>query len=345
VDETRLWNVFNGPPLAQLPGAAGALARGDARPLLRVVAESQFDPSAADAGDPAQFSVGDALSVLCNEQRFPWDWAAPPATRRAQWEAALAALPPDVLAPFSAAAVSADPAGIEHVCVDWPAPASSEPPVPDGSAYPAVPALFISGDLDGAVPAVARSYQQQFPAGTYVEFANVGHGAAFSGRCAVSIVRRFVEQLTPGNTACASRAAPIYGYSRYPRRAREIRTPVRRLRGDRTSARDRRAAAAAVETLVDTAIHGSSGHGLRGGRCGVTASNTLLLRSCRFVEDVAVSGVGAIDPTGPTLGADVRVSGPGTSPGSVRIRPHGHELTVSGRLGAHRVRVAVALRN
>jgi pimeloyl-ACP methyl ester carboxylesterase len=345
VDEAALWNVFNGPPLVSLPGAARAVARGDKRPLLRLVAENRFSPAAGDAGDPAQFSVGDTLAVLCNEQRFPWDWTAPPATRSAQWDAALAAQPPGAFGPFSAAAVGADPAGIARACVDWPAPASTEPPVPDGSSYPAIPALFVGGDLDGAVPAVARAYQQQFPAGRYVEFANVGHGAAFSGRCAAAIVRRFVERLSAGDTACASRAAPIYGYSRFPRRARDVTTPVRRLRGDRSSARDRLAAAATVETLVDAAIHGSSGHGLRGGGCLATPANTLRLSACRFVEDVTVSGVGAIDPTRPTLGADLRVSGSGTSPGSVKIRPRGPDLAVTGRLGAHRVRVVVPLRN
>jgi pimeloyl-ACP methyl ester carboxylesterase len=344
VDETLLWNVFTGPPLAQLPGAAQALGRGDKRPLLRLVAENQFFPATTDSGDSAQFSIGDTLAVLCNEQRFPWDWSAPPATRRAQYDAAFAALPAGSFGLFSASAVSGDPAAVERSCFDWPAPASTEPPVPDGTSYPAVPALVINGDLDSAVPAVARAYASQFPTSTYVEFANVGHGVAFSGPCAATILRRFVSRLAPGDTQCVKGAPPVFGYSLFPRRAGDVTTRVRRLRADGSTARDRLAAAATAETLIDAAVHGS-GHGLRGGRCAATPDSKLLLLRCRFVEDVAVSGVGSVDPAASTVAADVRIAGPGTSPGRLRIQPRGRDLAVNGQLGGRRVRLLVSVRN
>jgi len=184
-----------------------------------------------------------------------------------------------------------------------------------------------------------------FPAAGYVELANVGHGAAFSGPCAMSILRTFVSQLTPGDVACATGAPPVFGYSRYPRRARDERTHVRRLVGDRSRARDRRAAAAATETLADTAIHPSSGHGLRGGVCAVGPTGGLLLRRCRFVEDLALSGRGHIDPRASKLSAVIRISGAGTRPGRLRIGARGSNVAVTGRLGSRRVRLLVLLRN
>src|SRR4051812_13216746 len=92
VNEAALWSVFRGPTLAQFPAVARALARGDKRPLLRMVAENRSVPSPADRGDPARFSLGDSLAVRCNEQRLPWEWTATPAARRAQWDSAFAAL-------------------------------------------------------------------------------------------------------------------------------------------------------------------------------------------------------------------------------------------------------------
>jgi pimeloyl-ACP methyl ester carboxylesterase len=343
VDEATLWSIFGGPGLIQIPAAARALARGDKRPLLRTVAENRVLPTSADSGDPTRFSRGDSLAVLCNEQRFPWDWSTTSAARRTQWESALAALPPGSFGPFSAGAVSADPQESAAACREWPAPASSEPPVPDGAMYPAVPALFVGGDLDGAVPDVARAYASQFPASSYVEFANVGHGAAFSGPCATAILRRFVSELAPGDTSCAAHPVPIFGYSTFPRRARDVRTRVRRLPGDRSLPRDRLAAAAAVETVIDAAIHGTSGHGLRGGQCARTPTGDLTLHRCRFVEDVAVSGSGHVDLTATSLSARVRLAG--TSKTRLRIKPRGSNLVVSGDPVRRSIRLLVVVDN
>jgi pimeloyl-ACP methyl ester carboxylesterase len=343
VDEAALWSVFSGRTLVQFPAVGRALARGDQRPLLRMVGENRSEPG--DRGDVAQFSAGDQLAVLCNEQRFPWDWSAAPAARRVQRDSAFAALPPGSFGPFSPGVVGADPQDVDHGCLDWPAPTSSEAPVPDGATYPAVPALFIGGDLDGAVPAVARAYAEQFPAGTYVEFANVGHGAAFSGECARGILRRFVSELVAGDISCAAHASPVFGYSRFPRRARDVRLRVRRLAGDRSRRRDRHASAAVVETLLDTIVHGRSGHGLRGGVCAFTPILTFELRGCRFVDDVAVKGQGSLDLPAGLPRVRVRLAGAGTSRGALRIRPRGSNLTVTGKLGRRTVRLLAAVHN
>jgi len=308
-----------------------------------MVAENRSEPG--DRGDPARFSAGDQLTVLCNEQRFPWDWSAAPSVRRGQWDSAFAALPSGSFGSFSPGAVSADPGDVDHACVDWPAPTSSEAPVPDGATYPAAPALFIGGDLDGAVPAVARAYAHQFPASTYVVFANVGHGAAFSGECARAILRRFVSKRVAGDVSCAAHASPVFGYSLFPRHAREVRMRVRRLAGDRSRRRDRRASAAVVETLLDTIIHGRGGHGLRGGVCALTPILSFELRGCRFVDDVAVRGHGSLNRAAGLPRAHVRVAGAGTSRGALRIKPRGSKLTLTGKLGHRTVRLVVPVHN
>ena len=343
VDEAALWSVFNDRIIVQFPAVGRALARGDQRPLLRMVAENRSEPGAH--GDPAVFSAGDQLTVLCNEQRFPWDWSAAPSVRRGQWDAAFAELPSGSFGSFSPGAVSADPGDVDHACFYWPAATSSEAPVPDGATYPPAATLFIGGDLDGAVPAVARAYAHQFPASTYVEFANVGHGAAFSGECARGILRRFVSELVAGDVSCAEHASPVFGYSRFPRHARDVRMRVRRLPGDRSRRRDRRASAAAVETLLDTIIHGQSGHGLRGGVCALTPISTLELRGCRFVADVAVSGHGSLDHAAGLPRVHVRVVGAGTSRGAFRIKPRGSKLALTGKLGHRTVRLVVPVHN
>jgi len=110
VDESTIMDLlsakYNATPLflnqGELTAAAQALGHGDSVPLLRLAAES---PQATDSGDPsAFFSMGASVATFCSDARLVYDTNAPEATRRAQLEAAFAALPADAFAPFSAAA-------------------------------------------------------------------------------------------------------------------------------------------------------------------------------------------------------------------------------------------------
>ena len=336
------WSIFGGPGLIQIPAAARALARGDKRPLLRTVAENRILPAAADSGDPTRFSRGDSLAVLCNEQRFPWDWSTTSAARRAHWASALAALPAGSFGPFSASAVSADPQESAAACREWPAPASSEPPVPDGATYPAVPALVIGGDLDGAVPDVARTYASQFPTSSYVEFANVGHGAAFSGPCATTILRRFVSELAPGDTSCAAHPVAIFGYSTFPRRARDVRharsacPATGRFAVTASPPPPRSRPCSTRRSMAPAATVSAQANALA--RRPATSRHR-----CRFVEDIAVSGSGHVDLSAATLSARVRLAG--TSNATLRIRPRGSKLAVTGGSARRSIRLLVSVNN
>jgi hypothetical protein len=60
---------------------------------------------ATDFGAPhGVFSVGSTYAVFCSDGRLAWDKSAAETTREAQYQTALASLPPNATAPFSTAA-------------------------------------------------------------------------------------------------------------------------------------------------------------------------------------------------------------------------------------------------
>ncbi|MFL5842321.1 MAG: alpha/beta fold hydrolase [Thermoleophilaceae bacterium] len=334
--------------LSQVPAVARAFARGDRVPLVRFVAENGFTPAATDSGPPEQFSAGHAIASLCNDDTFPWDPASAPAARQQSWFAAFAQLPEATFSPFSAAAARDDPGGLEALCMFWPAPASREPPVTAESTYPPVPALFVSGDLDGAPVPVARALAAQFPSSTFVEPRNVGHGAAFSSECVRSILVRFVGQLAPGDTSCAANGQPDFGYSLFPLTARDETTPGRRLPGDHSVRADRLATSAAIETVEDVLVQPPTGHCLRGGTVKIEQQRPrLLLTACRFVRDIAVTGTVIFDPERLGVDATVQLRGRGTATGRLHLRTpgNGKPVLASGALGTHRIRLRIPVVN
>ena len=94
VDEARVIDLLGDTSggyldASEISAAARALARGDRAPLLRMAAETDF-PLFVDQGDPRYYSDGDFLATFCTDGVFPWDTSAPEATRRAQYDAAVA---------------------------------------------------------------------------------------------------------------------------------------------------------------------------------------------------------------------------------------------------------------
>jgi hypothetical protein len=230
----------------------------------------------------------------------------------------------------------------------WPAPASHEPPVTADSTYPAVPALFVSGDLDGAPVPVARALAAKFPSSTFVEPRGIGHGAAFASDCVRSIIGRFVAQLSAGDTSCAAQGQPDFGYSLFPLTARAERAPGKRLPGDHSTFRDRRAVSAAVDTIVDVIVQPPTGHCLRAGTAKTSqppAKPSYVLRGCRFVRDVALTGTFTFNPETLAVAGTIGLQGRGTSAGRLHLRSAGNGARVSGALGAHRIRLQIPVVN
>lgn len=347
LDESLLARALLGGPtmLVELDAAARAWARGDTLPLARLVFEYNLLPP---PDKPAEFSDGDFYAVSCADTSFPWNETDGAGARAAAWTAAWAALPADAFAPFSVPGWQrAEPGTLYSACVDW-APGPTEPPGPPGSAYPNVPTLVLAGDLDLATPLEgARAVAERFPDATLVEFDGYGHGL-LGDACAGEIVERFVFSLEPGDTGCSSRGGFWVGSTRFPRTVAEARTIARRMPAGRdgTTARDRRAVAAAIDTVVDVITHSAAGRGLRGGTFQVAPGVfdvRFRLRNVRFVRDLAVSGRASLDAGG-LLTARVTIRGKGTDPGTLELAAltGGGDYEVRGRIGGRPVALVVS---
>src|SRR5262249_60983899 len=138
-------------------------------PLPRLAAES---PQSTSSGPPGFFSAGASVAKFCADGRFPYDTTAPEATRRAQYEAAVAALPRDAFAPFSAAAWLAVngrlPKGVpggfpSDWCRPRPAPIHPNPALPPNQPFPNTPTLVLNFELDVVSLDHAKPTPPMFP--------------------------------------------------------------------------------------------------------------------------------------------------------------------------------------
>ncbi len=383
VDETALLGIlyndyFANPPFlnqGEIFAAATALQHGDTAPLLRLAAES---PSPTDFGpSDGGASVGDDYAVFCSDSNFPWDKNAPEATREAQYQSALAALPANATRPFTPSVwanfIASQPVLLipgADACVPWPSPVRPEPPFPDNQPFPAnVPALLLGGGLDYLDINSERSLMPLFPSGKFVSVANAGHVTTLWNPCAQAIALRFVDTLKSGDTSCAadplgSMTFPyggtgvlqLRGVAGFPTTAADA-VPGQPVAGKPAgSVLDRKVADVAWQTATDAIYRQfkmttTTGRGLRGGTYTVstTAAGTQLdLQNAQFTDDVAVSGQVTLD-AGLRLTGRVTVSGSAGLRGSLKL--HGvlwdpaHPLaTISGKLGGNRVTVVTQTR-
>src|SRR3954454_14523515 len=359
VDESTIFDILSADHFVdpsflnqgELTAAADALRHRDRAPLLRLAAES---PQTTDAGDPTGLiSAGASTAVYCSDGRFVWDKSAPGATRHAQYEASLAALPSDSFAPFSATAWVEvnDRVGLgvtggfaPDLCIYWPSPSRPNPAFPANQPFPVgAPALVLHGDLDVTSLEDTNALVSLFPAGTpFVEVANAGHVTGLWNDCAAGITLHFIETLQAGDTSCAAdMTAPMHqpfgaatglvqlqGVGRFPRRAKQAIPDLPDPSAtDHTKPRDRRVASVAWSAVADAVYRslrmtGTAGRGLRGGSYAVSKSETATdidLTGIRFANDVAISGHATLDRTTSTLDATISVNGPGSRDGTLTL--------------------------
>ena len=345
--------------------AARALRAGDQVPLLRLAAESSAPTDFGDADGP--MSVGADYAVFCADSVFPWDKSAAEATRRAQYLAAVDAVPASATAPFSVSAwtgfIASQPVLLipgADACTSWPAPTRPEPPFPPGQLFPAgVPALLFGGGLDYLDVVQERTLLPLFAGAKFVTVANGGHVTTLWSRCAAGVAVRFLATLQTGDTSCAAdtRGASgnpfgsatgklqLQGVGRFPLQASgAIPARIGDARRDASTPLERRVAAvawAAVEDAIYQAprLTGTTGRGLRGGSFRVkhaTATTTVTYRGVRFARDVAVSGVASLELATSRLTA--RISVAGALSGTLRLRatlwdPANPDATIRGTLG------------
>ena len=334
-----------------LPAAIRAAEAGDNTPILRLAAETVTVEAGPE--DPPYWSESLYLSVICHDYPQLWDFSTPMADRRAEAERRIAAYPPGTFTPFSASAwTGTDYEGV-FACLRWPSPARPDPPDPPGAVYPNVPTLVLNGDLDTITASSgAREVARRFPASTFVEFANSIHVTALADwdLCASRIYARFVRNLTPGDTSCASE---IGEWNVVPAFAGSVAETDAALRapGDESTRNDRRLAAAAALTAADVIArwmvnYDGTGVGLRGGRWWYSGYPNVRFRlvNTKLVPGVPVTGTVRWAYEGGASRANVEVKGPGGTTGTLQIawlkKPHA-TATLAGVVGGRKLRATM----
>jgi len=164
-----------------------------------------------------------------------------------------------------------------------------------------VPALILSGELDNITTvadgaAVARAFKH----GVQIKIANSFHVNALPharSACGAQIVRRFIDTLSTGDTACAGAVPPLRLVPRFALHAEQL-SPATPAAGNRATAAQLQQVNAAVMTAGDVLVRvgaNSSGQGvgLRGGAFRIVHDSPavhITLDRVRWTEDVAVSG-------------------------------------------------------
>ena len=261
----------NLPMYRDIVGAVRSFEAGDRAPLLRLFAENKLDTTASPVRG---FSEALYLAVTCHDYPQLWDPAAPFAERRAQYERAIAAQPPERFAPISPAVwTSLDYEGA-LACLRWPG-AARRPATRAARRHATRPSRRSCSTASSTTSRPRRrraKSRRSFPGATFVETRNTVHISAISDRdhCAEPLVREFIRRLRTLDTSCATRIAELRALPRFPRTAAETQ-PATAKPGNRSSEAARRVAAAAALTVGDAIQRwvvnsGGASRGLRGGR-------------------------------------------------------------------------------
>jgi pimeloyl-ACP methyl ester carboxylesterase len=303
--------MFAGSPayasVRELDAAARAFQRGDRLPLLRLMAETLGSVDSRDAGhDTRKFSAGLAAAVFCEDYPQIFDMHLAPEARAAARDriiAARKASAPDTYAPFTIEEYRRMPLDYSFIdeCVRWPATGSRSPLIFDTAAYPAVPVLVISGELDNMTSiADGDATAAHFPRARHIVMANSLHVNALPharSECAADLVRRFMADLSIGDEQCAAAIPPVPLVPRFARHTREL-DAAQALEGNQAGDEALRVVSAALLTSADLisramANGAGSGVGLRGGTFTIArlgAGYRLTLEKVRWTDDLATSG-------------------------------------------------------
>jgi pimeloyl-ACP methyl ester carboxylesterase len=361
-------NLGNSPiTYRDLDAATRAWFNGhDAVPLLRLAAEFNT-PSVSD---PVDFSYGQYQAVICAEYPLLYDLSASPSQRRRQFDRALEDARqnrPDLFAPFTideAIASNADftPLG---TCLDWPAPQSAYPqgdPLPMHPAFPTVPTLVLSGDLDSVTsPEDATQAAAQFPNVVHLFIPNLTHVTAYyysdvgylpdggdTTHCVENIVRRFIRQLSAGDTSCTRDVRPLRTPPRFARAVNELK-PVDALSSNQAGSSELKSAAAALETVGDVfarfIITAGIGSGLRGGQFTYLQQPygyEFDLDHVRWTEDLEVTGTIRWYTASGDVSAGVKLRQNGKNIGNLNFAWNDVDVnamaSIAGMINDHRVK-------
>ena len=139
--------------------------------------------------------------------------------------------------------------------------------------YPDVPVLVLSGELDDMTSvADGAVVAGHFRRAHHVIIANGFHVNALPhsrSECGALVVRRFIEQLSPGDASCAADVPPVRLVARFARRADEL-PAAHAAPGNDATADELRVVSAVLQTCEDAIVRAAengagAGLGLRGG--------------------------------------------------------------------------------
>jgi pimeloyl-ACP methyl ester carboxylesterase len=316
----------------------------DSLPLLRLAAEYNT-PFVSDAVD---FSYGQYQAVVCAEYPLFYDLNDSPAKRRKDYALAIEDARehrPDLFAPFTIDEALESNANFTPLatCLDWPKPLAGYPqgdPLPAHPHFPNVPTLVLSGDLDSVTsPQDASQAAAQFPNVTHLLIPNLTHVTAYyysdvgylpdggdTTHCVQRIVRRFIAQLSPGDTSCIPRVRPIRTPPKFAASSDEL-DPARAVTGNEAKSADLKIAAAALDTVGDVfarfILTLGAGAGLRGGDFTYSLTDTSYvfdLNRVKWTDDLQVSGPLTWKLASGDVIADVRLRQGGKNIGNLNIK-------------------------
>jgi pimeloyl-ACP methyl ester carboxylesterase len=315
-----------------LPAAVDAALDHDLAPLERLVTVARVNEVQGFFVDPALFSNAVGAAASCKDYPRPYDLAAPPEVRRAQYEHALAALAPGTFGPFSPDAWLSTGIDAGPKCLDWPADPTAGSPL-RGLSMPDVPVLVQSGDLDTNTPVEqGRKAAAQFAHPIYAVVSNAGHTPDLT-RCGQAMAIDFIRHLRTDPDRCVHTGRPPAVVGRPARRAAAFgRSPVRRAIGVALATiRDARTAAefSGMTGAIDA---------LRGGTY-VVAERSVRFADARVVTDAVANGIQRT--RGRTTRSRLRLHGPGVPSARLTVRSTAKITRITGTVAGHRIRARV----
>jgi pimeloyl-ACP methyl ester carboxylesterase len=324
------------PVFGLLPAAVDAALDHDLAPLKRLVTVSRINEVGGFLIDPALMSLAAAAATSCHDYPRPYDLAAAPAERRAEYDRALAALDPKQFRPFSPRAWLGTEIDAGPKCLGWPADPTAGSPL-QGRPIPDVPVLVQSGDLDTNTPIEqGRPAAAQFPHPVYGIVANAGHTPDLQP-CGVAMAIDFVEHLKTNPKRCLHAGHPPAVVARPALHAAQLRFP--RVHA---AVAVQRAVAVALATLADeraiAAYSGLTGtiDALRGGTYAVS-QNRVRFVAARVVTDATANGTLQISSRGTRARLGLR--GPGVPRSQLALRTAGRTTRITGTVGRRHVDV------
>ena len=342
--DTLLYSDVTAGYMRAIPAALIAMLDGNARPMGRMVAESLGSSTDGRPGKMAiprpngelrSWSEGAYLAYACSDYPQLWDKQAGRAERERQFSSAVNNLSPTVTKPWTPKEWASSEFFVYDYCIGWPKPNVAEPPFPGGK-FPNVPVLVLNGDFDLRTDLYqARQVAANFPNSTYVEVPNAGHVTAIydADACPSVIARRFITTLDAGDTSCVKRTPEHRAVQQFAEYAADAPQALVAGKNDESTARDRRAAYVAMESVADVvdrwyAIPGYTGAGLYGGQFGMYTTSgypfvdriwSLKLTHLKWTRDIQVTGTGTMQRGRGPAQMTLTIRGAGTAKGSLEM--------------------------